>query len=90
MNRRDRVAVVTRSIPEHLTERNLFGEQVMITKRCSKCKQNKPIIDFYVASRRDTKNANSTRDVCIPCWDADIKLKKSGKKDTINSPELPI
>lgn len=50
---------------------SLFGGYSAVYKRCTCCRVDKNINDFYLKG----KNKPEPRSVCIPCWDSKSYLR---------------
>jgi hypothetical protein len=74
--REGQVSVVTRNTVRDKYTRDIYGKIVEAVKHCKRCKTTKPIINFYVAPKTRPVSPNSTRHICIECWDKERKKNK--------------
>ena len=68
------------------TEYTLFGEEtVYLTKKCTACKIEQSVHNFYVKpykqyKKSDNMKTSDYRSVCIRCFDDQLKTRKRVKK----------
>lgn len=67
--RKDRTAPVWRQVPKEKLVNTVFLTKDVKTEFCCKCKQHKPVVDFYIESKSKRKHPDQLRNMCVDCWD---------------------
>jgi hypothetical protein len=57
----------------------LDGSQIPNRKICKRCEILYPISAFYRESKPKRKHVNSTRDICVDCWNKEAAARRNLK-----------